>query len=76
MIRLGLKMRVVPVPVRNDNYAYFLIENHSRKAAVVDPYDIPKIQAQAKKLGLQIVANLTTHHHWDHSSGNKVPFPF
>jgi len=64
-------MKVVPVPVRQDNYAYLLIDEPSNKAAAVDPYDVPKIKAAADKLGVQIVAGITTHHHHDHSGGNE-----
>ncbi|KAG5342198.1 hypothetical protein C0989_004510 [Termitomyces sp. Mn162] len=64
-------MRVLPVPVREDNYAYLLVDESSNKAAAVDPYDVPKIADAANKLGVQIVAALTTHHHFDHSGGNK-----
>ena len=66
------KMKVVPVPVRDDNYAYLLIDDSTYKAADVDPYDVPKVQAAAEKAGVQIVAGITTHHHFDHSGGNQV----
>lgn len=66
------KMKVVPVPVRDDNYAYLLIDDSTNKAAAVDPYDVPKVQAAAEKAGVQIVAGITTHHHFDHSGGNQV----
>lgn len=66
------RMRVVPVPVRSDNYAYLLIDDASKQAAAVDPYDMTKVQAAAQEEGVQIIANLTTHHHYDHSGGNKV----
>ncbi|KAF8636545.1 hypothetical protein AX17_003357 [Amanita inopinata Kibby_2008] len=64
-------MKVIPVPVREDNYAYLLIDDNTKKAAAVDPYDVPKVQAVALRLGVDIVANITTHHHDDHSGGNK-----
>lgn len=67
-------MRVVPVPVRQDNYAYLLIDEPSNKAAAIDPYDVGKVSAAADALGVEIVAAITTHHHFDHSGGNKVPF--
>jgi len=64
-------MKVVPVPVREDNYAYLLIDEPSNKAAAVDPYDVSKVTAAAQAHGVEIVAGITTHHHFDHSGGNK-----
>ena len=64
-------MRVVPIPNQADNYAYLLIDDSSKKAAAVDPYDVPKVTAAANKAGVQIVAGITTHHHRDHSGGNE-----
>ncbi|KAF8201602.1 beta-lactamase-like protein [Pholiota molesta] len=65
-------MKVVPVPVREDNYAYLLIDEPTLTAAAVDPYDVPKVEAAAKANGVEIVAGITTHHHFDHSGGNKT----
>lgn len=69
-------MKVVPVPVREDNYAYLLIDEKSSQAAAVDPFDVPKVVAAANRLGVKIVAGITTHHHLDHSGGNKVQLIF
>ena len=66
------KMKVLPVPVRDDNYAYLLIDDATNTAAAVDPYDVSKVKAAAEKAGVQIVAGITTHHHFDHSGGNNV----
>jgi hydroxyacylglutathione hydrolase len=65
-------MKVVPVLVSADNYAYLLIDEPSRKAAVVDVLDVEKVRAVADKEGVSIVAGITTHHHQDHSGGNKT----
>jgi len=65
-------MKVIPVPVRSDNYAYLLVDEESQKAAAIDPYDLPKVVASAQGLGVEIVACITTHHHDDHSGGNHV----
>ena len=65
-------MKVLPVPVREDNYAYLLIDDATNTAAAVDPYDVPKVKAAAEKAGVRIVAGITTHHHFDHSGGNQV----
>lgn len=64
-------MRIVPILVREDNYAYLLIDEASKQAAAVDPYDVSKVVVAAEKLGVQLVAGITTHHHFDHSGGNK-----
>ena len=66
------KMRVVPVPVRSDNYAYLLIDDKVNKALAVDAFDVSKVQEAAKKEGVELVGKLTTHHHFDHSGGNEV----
>jgi len=67
-------MKVIPVPVRADNYAYLLIDEPTKKAAAVDPYDVAKVAEAAETHGVQVVAGITTHHHFDHSGGNKVRF--
>lgn len=66
------KMRIVPVLVSADNYAYLVIDEPSKKAAVVDVLNLEKVQAVADKEGVSIVAGITTHHHQDHSGGNKT----
>ena len=65
-------MKVVPVPIRNDNYAYLLIDEPTSKAAAIDPYDVSKVSAAADAHGVEIIAGITTHHHFDHSGGNNV----
>ena len=65
-------MRVIPVPVRKDNYAYLLVDDTVNEAAAVDPYTPSKVKAAAEQLGVKVVAGITTHHHSDHSGGNEV----
>ena len=65
-------MKVVPVLVSMDNYAYLLIDESTNKAAAIDPYDVSRVSAAADAHGVEIVANITTHHHFDHSGGNQV----
>lgn len=71
-------MRIVPVPVRQDNYAYILMSTplEARPQGVfVDPYDVPVVRRAAHSLGLQdtdIVGSITTHGHYDHAGGNDA----
>lgn len=69
-------MRIIPVPVREDNYAYVMMSTPTdgrAQAVFVDPYDVPKVRQTARDLGLQdddIVGCITTHGHYDHAGGN------
>ncbi|KAI0831164.1 hydroxyacylglutathione hydrolase [Trametes gibbosa] len=65
-------MKVLPVPVRDDNYAYLLVDDDANIAAAVDPYDVQKVRAAADAARVSIVAAITTHHHFDHSGGNQA----
>ena len=56
-------MKVVPVPMLSDNYAYLLIANDGTTAAV-DPVEPVKVISAAEKEGVKISSVLTTHHHW------------
>lgn len=55
---------------------YILIDEKSASTAVVDPYDVAKLEIAAKENGIAERLNgatlLLTHHHEDHSGGNKV----
>jgi len=64
-------MRVIPVPVRKDNYSYLIVDDTANEAAAVDPYTPSKVKEAADQLGVRVVAGLTTHHHHDHSGGNQ-----
>ncbi|KAK9811025.1 hypothetical protein WJX73_007364 [Symbiochloris irregularis] len=63
-------MRVVPVPMLSDNFAYLLIDSQGTTAAV-DPVEPEKILQAAEREGVKVTTILTTHHHWDHAGGNE-----
>lgn len=65
-------MKTIAIPNQSDNYSYLIVDEATNKAAVVDTFDIAKVEAAAEKHGVQIVANLSTHHHRDHTGGNEV----
>ena len=56
-------MRVVPVPVLSDNYAYLLIDRNGVTAAV-DPVEPAKVMQAATEENVVVSSILTTHHHW------------
>jgi hydroxyacylglutathione hydrolase len=64
-------MRVVAVPCLKDNYAYLVICETTRTAAVVDPSEVEPVIAAASREAVELKAIWNTHHHWDHTGGNK-----
>ncbi|XP_053707966.1 hydroxyacylglutathione hydrolase, mitochondrial-like [Synchiropus splendidus] len=63
-------MRVELLPALSDNYMYLLIDSDTKEAAVVDPVEPLKVVEAVRKHGVRLTTVLTTHHHWDHASGN------
>src|SRR6185503_21180065 len=63
-------MRVVPVPQLLDNYAYLVIDTARRVAAVVDVAEGRPVLDAAERESVELVAILSTHHHFDHVGGN------
>ncbi len=64
-------MKVIPIPVLRDNYAYLVIDETTREAGVVDPSEAKPVARVVKKEGVTLTSILNTHHHWDHVGGNE-----
>ena len=64
-------MAIHIVPQLSDNFAYLIVDDSSRKAAIVDCAEADKVLDAAKQYGVELIAVLTTHWHPDHSGGNK-----
>ena len=64
-------MQVEIVPCLEDNYAYVLRAQGSSRAVVVDASEAEPVRAALKRLGLELTAILSTHHHHDHVGGNE-----
>ena len=65
-------MRVVPVPVLQDNYSYLIIDEEQSVAAVVDCAEVDPMLEAAQNQGVTITSVLSTHHHYDHVGGNEA----
>ena len=65
-------MRIVPIPCLQDNYAYLVICESTKRAAVVDPSEAAPVLAAAAREGVDLVAIWCTHHHYDHTGGNAA----
>jgi len=56
----------------SDNYIYLIEAHQSNILAVVDPADASVVNQACKELGKPLTHILNTHHHWDHTDGNKA----
>ena len=75
-------MKVELVPLLDDNYGYFLIDEKTGDCIVVDPAEADKVMAAFTTLQSKYTAEngkslnfktiLTTHRHWDHAGGNNA----
>ncbi|KRT82417.1 hypothetical protein AMK59_4752, partial [Oryctes borbonicus] len=65
------KMRVRILPALSDNYMYLIVDDNTKQAAIVDPVEPDTVLEAVKEEGVNLTKILTTHHHWDHASGNE-----
>jgi hydroxyacylglutathione hydrolase len=65
-------VRVVPVPVLQDNYSYLIVDEAEQVAAIVDCAEVPPVIAAARTEGARLTTVLSTHHHFDHVGGNEA----
>jgi hydroxyacylglutathione hydrolase len=54
-----------------DNYAYLVVCEKTNQAAVVDPSEVGPVVAAVEAEGVELKAIWNTHHHFDHTGGNK-----
>ena len=64
-------MQVIPIPQLSDNYAYLVIDEDTRKAGIVDCAEAEPVLRKVRETGVDLVAILPTHHHYDHVGGNE-----
>ena len=66
-----LQAAIETVPVHGDNYAYIVLCTESGEAAAVDPADAGVVAQRLERVGARLVAIWCTHHHADHTGGNR-----
>lgn len=60
------------IPLYEDNLCYYLFsENNPKQGIFIDVGD-ESIVTYCEEKGIEPLAILTTHKHWDHSNGNKA----
>lgn len=65
-------MRILPVPCLSDNYAYLVVCDATKTAAIVDPStltDTERALDALRKEGIEVREVWATHHHGDHVGG-------
>lgn len=60
-------MRIHPLPLLADNYAYVI--EADGQAVVIDPSEAQPVRDFLDQRGLRLAAIWCTHHHWDHTNG-------
>ncbi|KAL8690110.1 MAG: hypothetical protein Q9218_004378 [Villophora microphyllina] len=59
----------------SNNYAYLVTDESSKDAVIIDPANPPEVAPVLKDAvesgKINLTAIINTHHHWDHSGGNK-----
>lgn len=64
-------MKVIPIPVLMDNYAYLVVDEATNEAGIVDPAEAKPVAAVVRREGVRLTTIMNTHHHWDHVGGNE-----
>ena len=71
-MRVKLDMQVMTLQALADNYIFLLLNDAAPEVAVVDPGDARPVLRYLQNSGCRLTAILNTHHHGDHTSGNRA----
>jgi hydroxyacylglutathione hydrolase len=64
-------MKIVQIPLLRDNYAYLLVCEKTKSAAIIDPSEADPVLNRIDQEPVTLAAILNTHHHRDHTGGNE-----
>lgn len=62
-------LEIAVIPCLKDNYAYLV--RCGAFCAAIDPAEAEPVAAALRARGARLTHILNTHHHWDHSGGNR-----
>ncbi len=65
-------MRITTLRALTDNYIFLLSDTASLETAVIDPGDAGPVLRYLHNIGSPLTAILNTHHHRDHTGGNRA----
>jgi hydroxyacylglutathione hydrolase len=65
-------MEIVTIPALADNYIFLLLNNEAPELAAVDPGEAKQVIRYLNNSGRRLTAILNTHHHGDHTGGNRA----
>jgi hydroxyacylglutathione hydrolase len=64
-------MQVLTLHALADNYIFLILDDSGPEMAVVDPGDAAPVLKYLEDSGRRLTAILNTHHHGDHTGGNR-----
>lgn len=67
-------MQVIMLPAFADNYIFVISDGVAHDVAVIDPGTADPVLGYLRQTGRRLSAILNTHHHSDHTGGNRVLF--
>jgi hydroxyacylglutathione hydrolase len=71
MDRAGFFMQISVLPAFADNYIFLILDEAGPGVAAIDPGTADPVLKYLQKRGRRLSAILNTHHHGDHTDGNR-----
>eukprot|EP01091_Cochliopodium_minus_P014623 TRINITY_DN499_c0_g1_i1.p1 TRINITY_DN499_c0_g1~~TRINITY_DN499_c0_g1_i1.p1 ORF type:complete len:261 (-),score=77.49 TRINITY_DN499_c0_g1_i1:62-844(-) len=63
------RFEIIQLSLFKDNYSFLVVCKKTKETVAVDAAEV-SVATEIENRGLNLVALLSTHHHWDHAGGN------